>query len=293
MTDNNKQETTTALTLPQALELGEVLWKSGYFSDIKSAAQATVKVLRGQELGLGPVTALEQIHVVQGRTALSASLIGALIKRSGRYNYRVVKHTHEECEIVFYENGQEVGRSVFTVEDAEHAGLMKKDSWKQYTRNMLFARALSNGARWFCPDVFGGAVYTPEELEAKTIDIEHVLVTPEDNIAKESPSEPQRQLVSSNGSHISGKDKDSDRRAVWAAVKGSLREKYDEELIGQAMRKVLGVESSKDVPPEKWSDIRANLGSFVAAVEATCEELKTLTAGEDATIEEISAAPGA
>jgi hypothetical protein len=29
---------------------------------------------------------------------------------------------------------------------------------------MLFARAMSNGARWHCPDIFGGPIYTPEEL---------------------------------------------------------------------------------------------------------------------------------
>jgi hypothetical protein len=33
---------------------------------------------------------------------------------------------------------------------------------------MLFARAMSNGIRWFCPDVFSGNVtYTPEELGAE------------------------------------------------------------------------------------------------------------------------------
>jgi hypothetical protein len=29
---------------------------------------------------------------------------------------------------------------------------------------MLYARALSNGAKWYCPDVFGGPIYTPDEL---------------------------------------------------------------------------------------------------------------------------------
>ena len=32
---------------------------------------------------------------------------------------------------------------------------------------MLFARAMSNGVRWYCPDVFAGmAVYTPDEMGA-------------------------------------------------------------------------------------------------------------------------------
>jgi hypothetical protein len=40
------------------------------------------------------------------------------------------------------------------------------DNWKRYPRNMLFARCISNAARWFCPSVFGGPVYTPDELGA-------------------------------------------------------------------------------------------------------------------------------
>ena len=39
----------------------------------------------------------------------------------------------------------------------------------KFPRNMLFARAMSNGQKWYCPDAFNGAtVYTPEELGAET-----------------------------------------------------------------------------------------------------------------------------
>ena len=38
--------------------------------------------------------------------------------------------------------------------------------WEKYPRNMVFARALTNGARWYCPDVFNGPIYTPDELGA-------------------------------------------------------------------------------------------------------------------------------
>lgn len=35
---------------------------------------------------------------------------------------------------------------------------------------MLFARALSNGVRWFCPDVFAGnVVYVPGELDGEIV----------------------------------------------------------------------------------------------------------------------------
>lgn len=146
-------------------KLGDVLFKSGYFSDVKSAAQAVVKILRGRELGIGAVTAMEQIHVVQGKTGLGAALIGAKIKQSGRYDYQVAELTDTRCELVFFERGKEIGRSEFDMKDAETAGLVKRgDNYQKFPRNMLLARALTNGARWYTPDVFGGAVYTPEEL---------------------------------------------------------------------------------------------------------------------------------
>jgi hypothetical protein len=50
---------------------------------------------------------------------------------------------------------------------ASTAGLAGKDIWRQYPENMLFWRAMSNGASAFCPDAFAGApVYTPDELGA-------------------------------------------------------------------------------------------------------------------------------
>jgi hypothetical protein len=37
--------------------------------------------------------------------------------------------------------------------------------WGKYPRSMLFARAVTDGARTFAPDVFGGAVYGEGELD--------------------------------------------------------------------------------------------------------------------------------
>ena len=96
----------------------------------------------------------------------SANLIAAAIKRSGRYTYRVRKLDIEGCEIEFFENGESVGLSSFTREDAQRAQLLGKETWRSFFRNMAFARALSNGAKRHCPDIFGGPVYTPEELGA-------------------------------------------------------------------------------------------------------------------------------
>jgi hypothetical protein len=145
-------------------KLGEVLFQSGYFADVKSASQAIVKILRGQELGIGPIQSMENISVIKGRTSLGAALIGAKIKSSGKYDYLVNSLTDTGCELIFFQSGKEIGRSSFDANDARKAGLDNEPNYKKFPRNMFLARALTNGARWYCPDVFGGPVYDPSEL---------------------------------------------------------------------------------------------------------------------------------
>lgn len=147
------------------LRWGKVLAASGMFNDIPGAAQAIVKVLAGREKGLSPIESLTSIYVVQGRVTYSANAMAAFIKSSGRYNYRVKTLTDQVCEITFTENGDEVGVSSFSMKDAERAGLLKGTNWRAYPRNMLFARAISNGVKWFCPDLLAGGAYVHGELD--------------------------------------------------------------------------------------------------------------------------------
>jgi hypothetical protein len=138
--------------------------KSGYFQDARDVAQCVTKVLAGREMGFGPFASMTGIFIIQGRPSIGANLMAAAVKRSGRYNYRVLEMSDTVCEIVFFEEGKECGRSRFTLDDAKKA---KTKNMEAFPRNMLFARAMSNGCRWYCPDVFSGApTYTPEELGA-------------------------------------------------------------------------------------------------------------------------------
>ena len=151
-------------SLEETMTLGKVLAQSGFFSDSREAAQAVVKVLAGAELGFGPVASMTGVNIIKGKVALSANLIAAAIKRSGRYNYRVRELTDQVCVVEFFEQGQSVGVSSFSMVDAKNAGLATGDNWRKFPRNMLFARAISNGSKWYCPDLSGGPLYTPDEL---------------------------------------------------------------------------------------------------------------------------------
>lgn len=145
-------------------QVAKAMAASGFFQDTKLEAQAIVKVLAGREMGLGPFASMTGIHIIQGRPSLGANLIASLIKNDPRYNYRVVQLDDKACSIDFYENGEKCGNSTFTAEDARKAQTKNLD---KFPKNMLFARAISNGAKWFTPGIFGGSpVYTPEELGA-------------------------------------------------------------------------------------------------------------------------------
>lgn len=153
-------------TFTEMQDMGRVFYESGMFKDTKTAAQALVKIKAGQELGLPAVYSMQRLYMVDGKLGMSAETMGALIKRTSKYNYRVREHTDTSCTVVFYEGGQEAYISTFTINDAKRAGLIKPGgAWQKYPRALLFSRALSQGGRIVCPDVLGGG-YTLEELES-------------------------------------------------------------------------------------------------------------------------------
>ena len=161
---------TNALSVYQVEEFevmqrfAKTMVSSGYFSDAKDVAQAFVKIQAGKELGIPPFASMTGIHIIQGKPALGANVIATLIKNDPRYNYRVLEMSDTVCRIQFYESGEPCGVSEFTAADARKAGTKNMD---KFPKNMLFARAISNGAKWYTPGIFGGApVYTPDELGA-------------------------------------------------------------------------------------------------------------------------------
>lgn len=153
--------------------LGNLLAASGYFYDSTSrdvdaktlAAQACTKMLAGAELGIGPVAALTGIHVIKGKVSVGANIQAQMVRRGG-YNYKVLELDDTHCKLQFLRGEEVLGPSDYSLEDAKRARLLDKDNWKMHPKNMLFARAMSNGVKFYCPDVMkGGTVYDPDEAE--------------------------------------------------------------------------------------------------------------------------------
>lgn len=267
---------------PAQIEIGtlaETFVKSRLFKDVGDIHQAVVKLLYGQELGLSPMQSMLGIYTVEGKPSPSAATMAAVIKRSGRYLVRTVRHTDQLCTLEFLERlggrWESVGLSEFTIGDAQRAGLASKSTWKQYPKAMLWARALSQGARWYCAEVFGGPVYTPEELGAEVGEEGDVIGLPplpdvaalEGQIAEVAQARPADKPPFEPDKPI----RDDQRRAIHAC--GAQRGQ-DHDAIHQIAIERFGVRSMKDLTQAQAKDLYSVVEAMplLPPVESECEQ---------------------
>ena len=191
------KEVVTPQFLQEPMALGEIFMKSGLFKDLTGQAEAAVKVLAGRELGLTPLESMGGIYMVNGKVALQSKLIAALIRRSKKYDYVIDVLTNEECAITFYkltpegQQGAKLGQSIFTIKDAALAGIINKQVWKNFPKNMLYARAITNGARFFTPDAYCGfSTEEMEEIGEIPVNTKTISITTEGEVINETTKTP-------------------------------------------------------------------------------------------------------
>ena len=121
-------------------------------------------MLAGHEAGVQPMQALQSIHIIEGRPAMSAQLMRALVLRQGHeLNYDDVSTTSVTAS--GRRRGSERWTKVtWTMDDAKAARIDGKDNWKKWPRAMLIARATAELCRMIFADVLAGIPYTIEEL---------------------------------------------------------------------------------------------------------------------------------
>lgn len=164
------------ITTTEIMTIAKSFADSGMFPDCKSMAQAAVKIQAGREFGIQPFAAMSGIHIIQGKPTIGAGLMAARVKGFGKYDYKVIEHTDKVCSIEYFQGKESIGVSTFTIDDARKAGTKNLD---KFPKNMLFARAMSNGVKWFTPDIYEMPVYVPEEMAQVTEDAQaQVVETP-------------------------------------------------------------------------------------------------------------------
>lgn len=157
-------------SMDQARKLARDLFDSRMFSSYGTPQGVLSTVMVGRELGLPAMASLRSIHNIDGRHALSASLMAALVIRSGLAEFfEPVSFDDKQATFETKRKGSRSPvRLTHTIEMARQAWPKSEDAWAKsgWGKNptdMLVARAQARLARLVYPDLFA-SLYTPEEL---------------------------------------------------------------------------------------------------------------------------------
>lgn len=156
-------------TLEQALKCSEYIAKSSFCPKAFAgrAGDVLICLQMGQELGLKPMQALQNIAVINGRPTLWGDAMLAVCRQSAEFEYINEKYDEKikgyTC-IVKRRNEPEYV-STFTEADAKVAKLWGKEGpWTQYPKRMLQMRARGFCLRDSFPDLLRGII-SHEEAE--------------------------------------------------------------------------------------------------------------------------------
>jgi len=160
--------------------ISDAFLKSGMWSQYKTKEQIVAVVEYGRELGIPPAAALNTMAVVNGRLTMEAKAMLAVATKRAGVTWKVIESTTKGCKMQFMRPGFEPIEVTFDEKDAMAAGLIGKQNWKMYPRDMYFARCASRGVRQIAADAVLG-LYSREEM-ADTISLPTPNVVPLDSV---------------------------------------------------------------------------------------------------------------
>jgi hypothetical protein len=232
-----------------------------------------VAIQWGREVGLGPLQALQNIAVINGRPSIWGDAALALVR--GHPDCASVQEgaegegdaRHGWCEVT--RRGEQPQRRTFSIADAKRAGLWgKAGPWTQYPDRMLQLRARGFAIRDVFPDALRG-VLTREEAEDTPPEPRHVenlaaAVAPAPAPAARPASEPLP-LIDPNAKEHS-----------IATV----------ELWHRAAQKAIGLLAHDPAALRAWAD--ANVGTFGAVKERYPDSVKSILASVAEILEAVT-----
>lgn len=155
----NKLDVYSPQRLDSMIRVAEKFYKAGCFgSDVQNAEQAFVKMQAGDEMGMKPMEAMNDLYIVKGRVGLHSKGLSAAFKRHG---YEIVwgQCDATKASVTVKKDGKEYSESA------------SKDEMKN---SRAYSIAPENKLRYHClrklinfqtPDV-GGSVMNLDEDEA-------------------------------------------------------------------------------------------------------------------------------
>ena len=253
----------------EAMKFSELLANSDMVpKDFKGKpANVLVAVQWGYEVGLGPLQAVQNIAVINGRPSIWGDAAMALVRghpacesiREGVDGDGDARHGF--CEVK--RKGQPVERRTFSVTDAKKAGLWNKSGpWQQYPDRMLQLRARGFAIRDVFPDALRGVI-TREEAEDMPAETQQREVREVPNLAPQpAPAprvvedQPEYPFLTMQGREVMltadkwraslakalGALHDAETLAEWRAERGALLARINDEggedLAAEASRAI-------------------------------------------------------
>lgn len=153
------------MELQNTQKLCQMLMQSPHYKKIGQEGIFAV-VEMAKSVGVDPLQALNGgMYFVRGKVEMSAMMMNTLIRQAG-HSITKDKRSNDTICILHGKRAdtQDTWVESFSLEDADKAKLLNNPTWKMYTKDMLFARALSRLARQLFPDVIKGC-YVQGEIE--------------------------------------------------------------------------------------------------------------------------------
>lgn len=183
-----------------------------------------VAMLLGNELGIAPLQAINNIDVVEGRPSPRAKLRQALAERHPDCEYfRLVSSSDTEATFETKKRSHPAPvRLTFTIEQATKAGLTRKATYQQHPAAMLVARCSARLADWVYPSSTLGLPpedYTEEiassiEAAAPTVEAKAIDITPKEEKKPTRADEVRAELAAKKAEAVQDADFKSDAPAA-------------------------------------------------------------------------------
>lgn len=153
-----------ALTIGDLTARAKLVVESGLAPRDMTPQQLAVIMLKGQELGLRPLEAMESLYVVQGKVGEMTHQLVNMLREAG-HDYHIDETTMDLCTVTIYRSDGRTYTHTVTFKECDEARWnqywdIKGSSWKVKPtwqgggqRTMLAYRTISQAIKLFCPEV--------------------------------------------------------------------------------------------------------------------------------------------
>lgn len=293
-----QQSATIARTVPrnifemsaehlQRLKLLAQMYASSSFNSAKQPkpeGDYFLIMMKGLELGISPMTAVDFINIIQGQPCIDGKGMLALISNSGELENIAFNSTDQHCTVTIKRKGRDAHSETWTMDDARKfktwekgklISLSEKHNWQSQPKTMLKWRALAACARVTFSDVIGG-LYTKEEIGSEVVVYDDGTMQIETENAPQLPAKQQSQPDRPAPESTQGWWQDSDKLQSIAGF--AHRNGYTEKPAIQEVLDLLGLKQASDL--QRYPDGKA----CGAAIQETAKSLSSTDKAEAETV---------